>query len=274
MLGEPVAKAFLKAGYEVSLLVRNPARASALAADGAMVVKGDLNDPRSLEEFLRGQEWVYLNLAADQSSRETDFQPEREGLKNLLDAARKAGIRRIGYLSSLVKDYTGTDWWVLKMKRESAKAILESGIPYSIFYPSTFMESFGKGAFRQGNRLNLAGKSLFPMYLIAGEDYGRQVVTAFETGTENHQYIIQGTEAFTVEEAARLFAANYTKAPQKISHLPMGLLNFLGVISNKFNYIAHIVDALNNFPEKFEGEKAWKELGKPTIRYIDYIRSV
>lgn len=274
MLGEPVAKEFLRAGYEVSLLARNPARASDLAANGAIVVQGDLNDPRSLEEFLKGHEWVYLNLAADQSSRETDFQPEREGLKNLLDAARKTGIRRIGYLSSLVKDYTGTDWWVLKMKRESVKIIRESGIPYSIFYPSTFMESFGKGAFRQGNRFTLAGKSRYPMYLIAGEDYGRQVVRAFETGTASHEYIIQGTEAFTIDEAARLFAANYTKAPQKISHLPMGLLNFLGFFSNKFNYVAHIVDALNNFPEKFEGEKAWAELGKPSTRYIDYIRSV
>jgi hypothetical protein len=50
-------------------------------------------------------------------------------------------------------------------------------------------------------------------------------------------------------------------------------LKFFGHLSKKFNYAAKIVDALNNYPEKFEAEKTWKDLGKPQTKFIDYIKT-
>jgi hypothetical protein len=46
----------------------------------------------------------------------------------------------------------------------------------------------------------------------------------------------------------------------------------MGLFSNKFSYGAKIVEALNNYPEKFESEKTWEELGKPETKFIDYIQ--
>jgi len=39
----------------------------------------------------------------------------------------------------------------------------------------------------------------------------------------------------------------------------------MGLFSQKMNYVAHICEALNKYPEKFESETTWKDLGKPAI---------
>jgi hypothetical protein len=271
MLGQPVTKAFIDAGFEVSLLVRNSDKAKTLFGSKVRIVKGDVKDTDSLKQLLSGQDAVYLNLSVTQTSGEKEFQSEREGLKNILQVAKACDIKRIGYLSSLVQFYTGINWWALDLKKDAVKQIKQSGLVYSIFYPSTFMESFDKGAYRQGNMISLAGTSNYPMYLIAGVDYAKQVVKAFENNNGNHEYVVQGQEGFIADDAAKLFVDNYKLAKVKVAKLPYGLLKFFGRFSKKFNYAANIVDALNNYPEKFEAEKTWQDLGKPQTRFIDYI---
>lgn len=273
MLGQPVTKEFINAGFEVSLLVRNPDKARGLFGPNVRIVKGSLSALNSVKEVLSGQDVVYLNLSVTQTSSKKDFQPEREGLLNLLQVSKEVGIKRIGYLSSLIQFYTELNWWVFDIKRDAIVQIKESGIPYSIFYPSTFMESFDKGAYRQGNTISLAGNSRFPMYLIAGSDYGKQVVKAFEMNTGNHEYIIQGPEGFIADDAAKFFVRNYSKSKLKIVKIPYLVLKFMGYFSNKFSYGANVVDALNNYPEKFEAEQTWQELGKPQLKFLDYVKN-
>ncbi len=273
MLGQPVTKAFINAGFEVSVLVRNLDKATAMFGSNVRIIKGDLNDTNNLTELLTGQDAVYLNLSVKQSSGVKDFQAEREGIKNIIQVAKAKNIKRIGYLSSLVQFYGDINWWVLDIKKEAVRNIKQSGLNYSIFYPSTFMESFDKGAYRQGNSINLAGISKYPMYLIAGSDYGKQVVKAFENDNGNNEYVVQGQDGFIADDAAKLFADNYKKAKIKVVKLPFGLLKFFGRLTKKFNYAANIVDALNNYPEKFEAEKTWRDLGKPQTRFIDYIKT-
>ena len=273
MLGQPVTKAFIDAGFEVSLFVRNADKAKTLFGSNVRIVKGDIKDAAGLKELLTGQDAVYLNLSVEQSSGVNDFQAEREGLKNILRVSKASNIKRVGYLSSLVQFYTGINWWVLDIKKEAVTNIKQSGLPYSIFYPSTFMESFDRGAYRQGNSINLAGTSKYPMYLISGADYGKQVVKAFESDNGNNEYVVQGQDGYIADDAAKLFADNYKKSKIKVVKIPFGVLKFLGRLTKKFNYAANIVDALNNYPEKFEAKKTWQELGKPETKFIDYIKT-
>jgi uncharacterized protein YbjT (DUF2867 family) len=273
MLGQPITKAFINAGFEVTLLVRNADKAKTLFGSKVRIVKGDIKDAASLKELLTGQDAVYLNLSVEQSSGVNDFQAEREGLKNILQVSKASNIKRVGYLSSLVQFYTGINWWVLDIKKEAVKIIKQSGLNYSVFYPSTFMENFDKGAYRQGNSINLAGTSKYPMHLISGDDYGKQVVKAFELDNGNNEYVVQGQDGYIADDAAKLFADNYKKAKIRVAKLPFGVLKFFGRLSRKFNYAANIVDALNNYPEKFEAEKTWKDLGKPQTKFIDYIKT-
>lgn len=275
MLGQPVTKEFIKAGFEVTLLVRNPEKAKQIFGSDIQLVKGDLTDKNSLKQLLDGQDGLYLNLSVEQTSGKNDFQAERDGLDNILEVAKTSTIKRMGYLSSLVHLYQGQNgfnWWVFDIKQKAVLKIKNSGIACSVFYPSTFMESFDKGAYRQGNNIALAGTSKQKMFLISGSDYGKQVVKAFQIDNGNNDYVVQGQDGYTADKAAKLFVDNYTKTRIRIIKAPLGLLKFLGMFTNRFSYGAKIIDALNNYPEKFEAEKTWHDLGKPQTKFIDYIK--
>ena len=84
------------------LLVRDPARVREL--DGAEAITGDLRDPASLERAVAGCGAVY-HVAADyrlwvRDPREM-FASNVEGTRNVLDAARRAGVDCVVYTSTV-----------------------------------------------------------------------------------------------------------------------------------------------------------------------------
>lgn len=272
-LGRPVAIALLKAGFSVSALVRNPEKAVAKLPADIQLLRGDIKNAADLLTLMNGKDFLYVNLNLKLDEKRTDWHAETDGLKTILAAAEKSGIKRIGFISSIVMRYQGTNnfnWWVFDMKREAINLIKASPIPYTIFYPSTFMENF-EGNYRRGNSISLAGESKYKMHFIAGADFGRQVARSFEIlQNENKEYDIQGPEAFTADEAAREFIQHYKKGKLKISRAPLGVLRFIGKFVQPLNYVAHIIEAMNNYPEQFTAENTWRELGKPVITLKAY----
>ena len=271
MLGKPVALELLRAGFEVSFLARDVEKMEKLFPNSP-VFKGDVFDIASLETAMKGHEFVYANLSVAQSSKKNDQQPEREGVQNIIAAAKSNGVKRIGYLSSLIKNYQGMNgfyWWSFDIKQGAVNAIKESGLNYSIFYPSVFMETIDK-QMMQGNRVLLAGRSEMPMWFISAKDFGVQVAWAFKKcGDLNQEYTIQGLEPFTFDEAAKVFTENY-KGKLKITRAPLSPFKYMGFLSQRMNYAYNICDALNRYPEKFESEKTWADLGKPSITLAQY----
>ncbi|MEO5910402.1 MAG: NAD(P)H-binding protein [Pelobium sp.] len=266
LVGKPVTKALIAKGFDVTIIARDIEKARNIFPN-THIIYGDLEDKVSLFEALKGQEIVYLSLHISQTTKKTDFMPETDGLLHLFEAAKVNEIQRIAYLSSLVKDYEGQNcfnWWVFKVKQHAVQLLKGSGIPYTIFYPSNFMENFDKGDFKSGKRMNLAGHSKIKQYWISGDDYGKQVCKSFEILTdENREYVIQGPEAHNMKNAVKVFIKNYKSENLKITRIPIGILKFMGLFSPKVNYIYHILEALNNYPEKFQAQLSWDELGKP-----------
>jgi len=275
MLGKPVALELLRAGFPVTFLARDVEKMRKLFPN-ASVVKGDVFDTASLEAAMAGQEIVYLNLSVAQSSKKNEPQPEREGVNNVIEAAKKTSVKRIVYLSSLIKNYEGMNgfhWWAFQIKQAAVNAIKKSGLNYSIFYPSTFMECLDKQML-QGTRLMLAGKSEAPMWFIAAKDYGVQVAWALKkAGDSNQEYVVQGLEPYTADEAAKVFIQN-VKSKIKIMRAPLAPLKYLGIFNQRVNYAFHICEALNKYPEKFESENTWNDLGKPSTTLADYAASL
>lgn len=274
MLGQPVVRQLVRSGFNLRLLVRNQQKAELMFGNDVNYVEGDLSNGESLRNLLQDQDALYINLSVKPESGKNDFQPERDGLPLLLKHARQASIRRIGYLSSLAQLYQGTGgfrWWVFDIKHRAVENIKSSGIPYTIFYASTFMENFDKGAYRQGKIIALAGHSKYKMHLIAGSDYALQVAQAFRRNDANREYIIQGPEGFTADEAAKVFVTNYKPARLRVMKAPLALLRIMGCMINKYNYGAHIIEALNNYPEAFAASDTWQELGRPEVTFTQYI---
>ena len=275
MLGKPVALELLRAGFKLTLLARDVEKMQKLFPN-TPVVKGDVFDTASLETAMAGQEIVYLNLSVEQSSKKSDPQPEREGIKNVIDAAHKTSVKRIVYLSSLIKNYEGMNgfkWWAFQIKHAAVNAIKKSGLNYSIFYPSTFMECLDQQML-QGTRIMLAGKPEAQMWFIAAKDFGVQVAWAMKkAGDTNQEYNVQGLEPFKSDEAAKVFIEN-AKSKITIMKAPLAPLKYLGIFNQRMNYAYHICEALNKYPEKFESQNTWDDLGKPSTTLAEYIASL
>ncbi len=84
-IGSAVLEALLKAGHEVTALVRTPAKAQMLEAKGGHPVVGDLGDPATYRTAAQGFDG-YIHTADDHSARRTEV--DRIAIETLLTAAR------------------------------------------------------------------------------------------------------------------------------------------------------------------------------------------
>jgi len=100
-LGWHVVNKLLARGERVRALVRKTSRVRELDGD---VVTGDLRDPESLERAVAGCAVVY-HVAADYRLWAKDpselYRSNVEGTRNLLTAARDAGVERVVYTSTV-----------------------------------------------------------------------------------------------------------------------------------------------------------------------------
>jgi nucleoside-diphosphate-sugar epimerase len=274
-LGKPVAQALIAAGFDLTILSRNIAQAQN-DFPTARHIKGSMESEADLEQLLAGQDAVYLSLSVKQEEAPTDFHTEEQGIDLLLKVSRKLGLKRVAYLSSLVKNYqnmNGFDWWAFKIKNEAVEKIKSSGIPYSIFYPSTFFENLNTKNYRQGNFFLMVGDSEAKMWWISSKDYAAQVVKSFEIlTTESREYVNQGHDGLTTDEAMKVFNANNPAGKLRIVKVPIFIFKFLGKFNQKANYGFHICEALNKYPEEFAAQATWQELGEPTQKLTDWAK--
>jgi dihydroflavonol-4-reductase len=103
-LGSHVARALSEQGAELRLLVRKTSNLKNLEGLRAETAVGDLRDPASLEKAVGGCEAVF-HVAADyrlwvRDSKEM-YKSNVEGTRAILEAARKNGVRRVVYTSSV-----------------------------------------------------------------------------------------------------------------------------------------------------------------------------
>ena len=100
-IGGRLVPRLLDAGFEVRALARTPAKLDSVPwRDRIDVAKGDLGDLASLDAAFAGVDVVYYLVHS--MGFEQDFAAEeRRAALNVVDAARRAGVRRIIYLSGL-----------------------------------------------------------------------------------------------------------------------------------------------------------------------------
>ena len=103
-LGSHVARVLADQGAELRLLVRPTSNLKNLEGLNAETATGDLRDAASLERAIEGCETVF-HVAADYRLwvRDPDemYRSNVEGTRAILEAARKNGVRRVVYTSSV-----------------------------------------------------------------------------------------------------------------------------------------------------------------------------
>jgi dihydroflavonol-4-reductase len=103
-LGSHVARVLCEQGAGLRLLVRATSNLKNVQGLKAETVTGDLRDPASLEKAMGGCDTVF-HVAADYRLWVRDpqemYRSNVEGTRALLEAARKNGVRRVVYTSSV-----------------------------------------------------------------------------------------------------------------------------------------------------------------------------
>lgn len=103
-VGSHVARQLVAAGHAVKVLVRPESNLRALEGLSVERVVGDLRNPVSLETAMAGVQLVF-HVAADYRlwarRPEEIYESNVGGTKNLLAAARKAGVERLVYTSTV-----------------------------------------------------------------------------------------------------------------------------------------------------------------------------
>ncbi|ELY4858048.1 SDR family oxidoreductase [Cronobacter sakazakii] len=134
-LGQRVIDTLLNtvAAQEIVAIVRNPAKAAALSARGVQVRAADYNDAAALTAALAGVEKVLLISSSEVGQRATQH-------RNVIDAAKTAGVKLIAYTSLLHADRSPLGLADEHVATE--KMLADAGIPYVLLRNGWYTENY------------------------------------------------------------------------------------------------------------------------------------
>jgi dihydroflavonol-4-reductase len=308
-VGAAVARALLAEGWEVRALVRGGSDRRNVAALPVDQAVGDLTDAPSLERALAGCEAAF-HVAADYRlwapQPQELYRSNVDGTGNLLDAAGRAGVRRIVYTSSVatigspadgrpgaedapvaLTDMIGHYKRSKFLAEERARDAAARGIPVVIVNPST---PIGPGDVKPtptGQIVLDAARGRTPAYVDTGlniahvDDVAAGHLLAFHRGCVGERYILGG-EDMTLRQILTLIAQLVGRSPPRV-RLPHGVV--LPVA-----YVAELYARLTGRPTRvtvegvrmarkrmfFSSAKAVRELGyrwrPPSEAFTDALR--
>ena len=121
----------------VRVLVRDPSRGSRAVAWGAELARGDVTDPASLRAAASGVDAVVHLVAIIKGSRADFERVMSQGTRNVVAAAKEAGVRRFVLASALgLDDRTKDAVPYYAAKWEMERAVRDSGLEHVILRPS------------------------------------------------------------------------------------------------------------------------------------------
>ncbi|HEX6787853.1 MAG TPA: complex I NDUFA9 subunit family protein [Gaiellaceae bacterium] len=239
-VGPHVVHALRARELPVRALVRDPQRASRLASWGVELVQGDVTDPVSLARAAEGVDAV-VHLVAIIKGSPSDFERVMaQGTRNVLAAAKGAGVRRFVLASALGLDERSKDAVpYFRAKWEMERATKESGLEHVIFRPS-FVFGRDGGVLPTFVRLArfapvtpIIGPGTQRLQPIWIEDVGAYYAAAIDhTGAANRTFEIGGPDAPTWNEFwERLKRVLGTRRPSL--HVPFGLMRVQATLTER-----------------------------------------
>jgi dihydroflavonol-4-reductase len=240
-LGCHVVRALIARGDQVRALARENADLSALRGIDCEIVRGDVRDVRSLHSATQGCHEVY-HVAADYRLWVIDHAPmyaiNVEGTRNVIAAAREAGVARIVHTSTvgalgiphgapgredtpvtvdaMVGPYKRSKFLAERVAEDAAR----EGAPVVIVNPSTPIGPLDYKPTPTGRMIVDFLNRKMPAYLDTGlnlvgvEDCARGHLLAAERGRVGEKYILGGENLSLAELFAHLARLSGMPAPQ------------------------------------------------------------
>lgn len=228
-LGSDILRALVRDGHEV-LAIDMIVCELADVPGGYEAKQVDVTKPEQLAGICDGADAVITTVGLTRTSAEvTNYDVDYQGNLNLLNEAKRAGVKKFAYVSVLKADKAP------KVPMLHAKYLLEqklkkSGIPYVIFRPTGYFYDIAK-VFRpmiEKGEVTLLGNKPVSANVIDTTDLADFILLHLDD--RNETYDIGGTETYTYEEIARMFFAAAGKEPV-IKHAPPFLFDVLAFVN-------------------------------------------
>ena len=205
-LGHLVIEALLKTtpAAEITAAVRSPEKAADLAALGVNVKAADYTKPETLEAAFEGTDRLLLISSSEVGQRAPQHQ-------NVIDAAKKAGVKLLAYTSILRTDTTPLG--LGEEHRATEAALAASGLNYVLLRNGWYTENYAASippALEYGVFLGAAGEGRISS--AARADYAAAAAAVLTSdGHEGKTYELSGDDSYTLAE----FAAEIAKQSGK-----------------------------------------------------------
>ncbi len=269
MLGKPVAQQLKADGFNVRLLARNPEKAQKLLGAGYEIVKGDVDNAAVLRTALTGVDGVHISLKGGPTEADFD-RMDHLATRDIANAAKEMNVGRVTILSAYAVSEEKADTPESRSKVKGEAALKSSGVPYTIFRASWFMETLP--LFVQGKSISLIGNQTHPLHWIAAEDYARMVSKSYQTDeTLNKELYIFGPEAYTMGEAMKIYA-DHTGV--KVAPMSTQMLAALGALTFNAEWkgMAVLMKHYENWGEDGSPEEANRLLGAPQVTLQEWLK--
>jgi uncharacterized protein YbjT (DUF2867 family) len=256
-------------GVAVRALVRNPARAEAIAAlPNIEIVQGDMARPETLTAALQDVDRAMLISSSDPMMLDVQ--------SNFIDVARKAGVRHIVKLSGIMPELDSA-FRFARMHGEIEKRLEASGMAFTHLRAGEFMPAY----FRQAPSIAAKGAMFLPMgdARIASIDVGDIAEIAADvltsSGHEGKTYPLTGPEALTMTQVAEKLSAATGKTIRYVN-VPPEDARQAQLAAGMPPYLADALFEL--FAERRNGKEAkvWPDaavlLGRPPTSFDEFAR--
>ncbi|WP_206056902.1 SDR family oxidoreductase [Escherichia coli] len=196
-LGHYVIESLMKTvpASQIVAIVRNPAKAQALAAQGITVRQADYGDEAALTSALQGVEKLLLISSSEVGQRAPQH-------RNVINAAKAAGVKFIAYTSLLHADTSPLG--LADEHIETEKMLADSGIVYTLLRNGWYTENYlasTPAALEHGVFIGAAGDGKIASATRA--DYAAAAARVIsEAGHEGKVYELAGDSAWTLTQLA------------------------------------------------------------------------
>ena len=239
-VGGHVVQALRAAGAPVRCLVRDRRNAARLEELGCELAEGDMTDAASLGRAVGGVERVVHLVAIRQGKDEQFERIMSQGTRDLLDAARAAGVQRFVHMSALGTSAETRDLVpYYRAKWQMEQDVRASTLPHVIFRPSFVFGPDGGilPTFRKLAKLApvtpIAGSGAQRLQPIWADDVAAYFARALDDdAATNRTFEIGGPDVVTWTELwARLKQALGVRRPS--IHVPMAFMRANALVTER-----------------------------------------
>ncbi|MGI6443563.1 MAG: NAD-dependent epimerase/dehydratase family protein [Candidatus Dojkabacteria bacterium] len=295
-IGNVLVRTLINKGYEVGVIDRDPSTDKAIADLPIKYFQGDIRDLDFLTEVFKKAEYV-CHLAGIISivpgNEELLYSVNVDGTKNVIEACKRAKVKRLLYTSSVhalyeppkgipiieklakIKNVKGE---YAKTKIMATRAVIDAtkeGLSTVVVYPAGIIGPFDFKHSEVGSLIRDARKYSKVFYVEGGynfadvRDVAQGMILALEKGRTGEGYLLAGHKITIFELFLAL--AKITKTPIPKFKAPTCIVKFLAPIAEFFYKILkrkpvfteYAIDVLNsNYAT--DSNKAKKELGYKT----------